>query len=381
MFEKIVNIIRNQYSGQKQIPLHEPYFNGNEKDYLLKCIDSTFVSSVGKYVNKIEDDFAEFVGAKYAVATVNGTAALHIALLLVGVNPGDDVIIQPLTFVATANSIAYCGAMPVFIDVDRNTLGLSPEKLEDFLKKHTEWNSSISKQINKLTTRPISACIPMHTFGHPTRIDEIVDICNKYHIPVIEDSAESVGSFYKNKHTGTFGDIGIFSLNGNKIITCGGGGIIVTDDEKIAKKAKHLTTTAKIPHKWEYKHDVVGYNYRMPNINAALACAQMEQLEEFIKFKRNLAHKYKKSFDTINVNFFSEPENARSNYWLNAIILNSNEEREKFLEYTNNKGIQTRPAWTLMNKLEMFKACLSENLDNAEWLADRIVNIPSSITT
>ena len=386
-FQQIIEFIRELYNEPTNfIPIHAPVFNGNEKKYLNECIDTTFVSSVGKFVDRIEKDIAAYSGAKYAVATVNGTAALHIALLMAGVQPGDEVITQPLTFIATANAISYCNAIPIFLDVDKDTMGLSPKALEQFLKRNTKWDSQASKRINTSTSRPISACVPMHTFGHPCRIDEIVEICDKYGIPVVEDSAESIGSTYRGKMTGTFGKLGIYSFNGNKTMTCGGGGIIVTDDEQLANKAKHITTTAKIPHKWEYKHDKIGYNYRMPNFNAALACAQLEQLDGFITNKRETAQKYIEFFSTLNLipssltlEFFVEPKNSYSNYWLNAVILNDINERDDFLKYTNDKGVMTRPIWALMNKLEMFKDCQTDVLENANWLGDRVVNIPSSV--
>ena len=384
--EKLIAFIREIYKTSEFIPLNEPRFIGNEKKYLTDCIDSTFVSSVGKYVDKIEKDMADYTGAKYAVAAVNGTAALHIALLMAGVKPGDEVITQPLTFVATANAISYCNARPVFVDVDKDTLGLSPDKLDHFLKTNTQWDPLNSKLLNTSTNNPISAVVPMHTFGHSARIDEIVEVCNHYGIPVVEDSAESIGSLYKGKQTGTFGKLGIYSFNGNKTITCGGGGIIVTDDETLAKKAKHITTTAKIPHKWEYRHDMIGYNYRMPNLNAALLCAQLEKLDDFIENKRATAQKYADFFDTLNtiplnakLEFLVEPKNSFSNYWLNAVILSDRKARDEFLAYTNDKGIMTRPIWTLMNKLEMFNNRQTGDLSNAEWLEDRVVNIPSSV--
>ena len=391
-YKPIIDFIRALYNEPTGfIPLHAPVFNGNEKKYLNECIDSTFVSSVGKFVDRIEKDIAEYTGAKYAVATVNGTAALHIALFLAGVKPCDEVISQPLTFIATANAISYCGAKPIFLDVDKDTMGLSPTALEDFLKNHTKWDSVTNQLINQSTNRPVSACVPMHTFGHPCRIDEIVEICDKYGIPVVEDAAESIGSYYKNIHTGTFGKLGILSFNGNKTITCGGGGMIITDDKELASKAKHITTTAKIPHKWEYRHDMIGYNYRMPNINAALACAQLEQINQIIKNKRMTAEKYREFFSTYlsrrseaktetpNLEFFAEPKNSFSNYWLNAVILKNRNECDKFLKYTNENGIMTRPIWTLMNKLEMFKDSQTDELKNSEWLEDRVVNIPSSV--
>ena len=391
-YQTFVDFVRKLYNQPEgPIYLHEPRFRGNEKKYLNECIDSTYVSSVGKFVDLFEQKIAEYTGTKYAVSAVNGTSALHIALLLSGINSGDEVITQPLTFIATANAITYTGARPVFIDVDKDTLGLSAEKLEHFLNSSTiqrlnsstipRLNSSTNKQecINKLTNKRIAACIPMHTFGHPCRIDEIREICEKYSIVLIEDAAESLGSFYKDQHTGTFGEIGVLSFNGNKTITTGGGGMIITNDRELALKAKHLTTQAKVPHKWDFVHDEIGYNYRLTNIQAALGVAQMEQLTNILKIKREIAEKYNDFFKDSDIEFVSEPGNARSNYWLNAIILKNRNDRDKFLEATNAKGILTRPAWELMNRLEMFKNCQVENIENAEWLADRLVNLPSSI--
>ena len=397
-YKEIVDFIRELYNQpQGFIPLHAPVFNGNEKKYLLDCIDSTFVSSVGKYVDLFEEKMAEYTGAKKAVACVNGTNALYLALKLVGVEPNTEVITQPLTFIATANAIAYTGAQPVFLDVDKDTLGLSPEAVKNWLKNNTKPETRNSKlvTINQLTNKPISACVPMHTFGHPCRIDEIVKICTKYNIPVVEDAAESLGSFYKEKHTGTFGKIGILSFNGNKILTTGGGGMLLFKDEELAKKAKHLTTQAKIPHPWEFAHDEIGYNYRMPNINAALGLAQLEQLPQFIESKRKIAKAYKdffssnsgsevilslsKNVEGTTIKFFTEPINSKSNYWLNSILLENKTERDAFLKYSNENGVMTRPAWTLMNKLEMFKDCQTDNLKNAIELTDKLVNIPSSV--
>jgi len=360
------------------IPLHEPKFIGNEKEYLNECIDSTFVSSVGKFVDEFEKRIAEYTGSKYAVVTVNGTAALQVALRLAGVSENDEVITQPLTFVATCNAIKYLGANPVFVDVDKDTLGLSPESLERFLNENSVIENN--KCVNKKTNNKIKACLPMHTFGHPCKIDKIVEICDKFNISVVEDAAESLGSFYKNKHTGTFGLFGTLSFNGNKIITTGGGGMILTNNEQLARKAKHITTTAKVPHTYEYIHDELGYNYRMPNLNAALGCAQLEQLPKFIENKRELAEKYKRYFEKLDdITFISEPENSFSNYWLNAIILKDKNERDKFLRITNEQGVMTRPIWKLMYKLEMYKDCLRQDCKNAEWLEDRVVNIPSSV--
>lgn len=377
MFKETVNFIQTLYQTEEFIPLHEPRFCGNEKTYLNECIDSTFVSSVGKFVDRFEAEFARIVGAKYAVATVNGTAALHISLILADVKPEDEVITQPLTFIATANAISYIGAKPVFLDVDLDTMGLSPNTLKRFLEKECVVREG--KCINLSTGKTIKACVPMHTFGHPCRIDEIKTICDTWHIALVEDAAESLGSYYKEKHTGTFGMLGAFSFNGNKIITSGGGGVIITDDETLAKRAKHITTTAKIPHKWEYVHDEIAYNYRLPNLNAALLCAQLEQLNSFLENKRKLATEYKQFFTPLNIRFVEEPEGAQSNYWLNAILLDDMKARDKFLEYTNSNGVMTRPIWALMNKLEMFKSCQHDELLNALFLEERVVNIPSSV--
>ena len=376
MFDDVVQFIQSTYITTDCIPLHEPKFLGNEKKYLNECIDSTFVSSVGKFVDEFERKIASYTGTKYAVATSNGTSALHIALLLANVENNDEVITQPLTFVATCNAINYCGAQPVFVDVDQDTMGMSPSALKEFLKN----NTSIKNQqcINNKTGRVIKACVPMHTFGHPCKIDEIKDICNKYHIALIEDAAESLGSYYKNKHTGTFGQMGVMSFNGNKIITAGGGGCIITDDETLAKKAKHLTTTAKVPHKWKYAHDMIGYNYRMQNLNAALLVAQLEQLDGFLENKRLLANKYKEFFKKSDIVFVTELENSKSNYWLNTIILKDGQQRDEFLDKTRSQNVMTRPIWKLMNKLPMFNNAQCGDLTNSEWLEDRVVNIPSS---
>jgi perosamine synthetase len=390
IFDKIISFIKGLYPGRETIPLHAPVFNGNEKKYLLECIDSTFVSSVGEFVDIFEEKMAEFTGVKKAVGCVNGTSALHLALKLVGVEPGNEVITQPLTFIATANAIAYCSAQPVFLDVDLDTLGLSPSKLEEWLKENVILknpgpfthqaapSTQIPRPYNKSTGNFISACVPMHTFGHPCRIDEIVDICRRFNIPVVEDATESLGSYYKDRHTGTFGDIGVLSFNGNKILTTGGGGMLLFQDEIIAKKAKHLSTQAKIPHKWEIVHDDTGYNYRMPNINAALGLAQIEQLDGFLQSKRVLAGKYNEFFEQLNIPFISEPPNSRSNYWLNSILLSGKKEKDDFLKYSNERGVLTRPAWKLMNKLAMFSECQTDRLINANYLAETLVNIPSS---
>lgn len=378
--EEIVNFIKETFKTEEFIPLHEPRFVGNEKKYLNDCIDSTFVSSVGKYVDRFEEEFAKKVGSKYAIATVNGTSALHISLLLAGVEKEDEVLTQALTFIATCNAIFYINAKPVFVDVDLDSMGMSPKSLNKFLEENCE---IINNQcINKSTKKIIKACVPMHTFGHACRIGEIKEICDKWNISLVEDAAESLGTYYKNKHTGTFGQLGAFSFNGNKIITSGGGGVIVTDDEELAKKAKHITTTAKVPHTYEYVHDQIGFNYRMPNLNAALLVAQLESLDSFIKSKKQLASKYKGFFENLDseVKFVQEPIDCNSNYWLQAVILKNLSQRDEFLSFTNKNGVMTRPIWKLMNELEMFKDCQSDSLENSKYLEERVVNIPSSVT-
>ncbi len=377
MYNDIVNHIKSVYPNQEFIPLHEPRFIGNDRKYVLDAIDSTFVSSVGKYVDRFEEMMRDYTGAKYAIAIVNGTAALHMALILADVKRGDLVITQPLSFIATCNAISYLGAEPLFVDVDRKTLGMSAEKLKLFLEKETEIRNK--ECFHKKSGKRIKACVPMHTFGHPVEIDKIVELCKQFEVTLIEDAAESLGSTYKNKQTGTFGLMGTYSFNGNKTVTCGGGGAIVTDDERIAKLAKHLTTQAKVPHKWEFNHDHIGYNYRMPNLNAALACAQLEKLNDFITDKRNLANSYNTFFSTNkNCEFISEPENAKSNYWLNAVMLPGLKERNDFLQFTNDNGVMTRPVWNLMTELPMFKNCIAQDIEEAKFIADRLVNIPSS---
>lgn len=376
MFSSIIEHIQSHFP-KGFIPLHAPVFIGNEKQYLNECIDSTFVSSVGKFVNDFEDHMKKLVGANYAVATVNGTAALHIALHAIGVNQEHEVITQPLTFVATCNAIRYTGAMPVLVDVDLDTMGLSPKSLEDFLNQNCEVKDG--QCVNKTTGKVVKACVPMHTFGFPCRIKEIVAICNQWHITVVEDAAESLGSRIGEQHTGTFGKLGIFSFNGNKIVTAGGGGCVVTNDEALGKKLKHLTTTAKEPHKWAYHHKVVGFNYRMPNINAALICAQLECLPEFLKKKRTLAASYKAFFEQTAIEFKWEQAGTTANFWLNTVLLKDRTDRDHFLEETNNNGVMTRPIWDLMNELPMYKEVQVMPIPNAENLAARIVNIPSSV--
>ncbi|KAF5032905.1 UDP-4-amino-4-deoxy-L-arabinose--oxoglutarate aminotransferase [anaerobic digester metagenome] len=433
-YQHIIDFIRSLYPNRDFIPLHEPYFGGNEKKYLADCVDSTFVSSVGKYVDRFEEMIRDFTGAKYAIATVNGTAALHVALKLAGVQQGDLVITQPLTFIATCNAISYCGAEPVFVDIDRDTLGMSPESLEAWLSANTviddgacyylpridanektrmnanraqeqghkrvvKQNANNSENNHPLSQTPdnplanisdlslagnsgkqkISACVPMHTFGHPCRIDRIIDICNRFHIPVVEDSAESIGSYFKGQHTGTFGKLGILSFNGNKTITTGGGGMIITNDDELGPLAKYITTTAKKTHPWKFEHDMIGFNYRLPNVNAALGCAQMERLKDILKNKRNTAHAYRDYFSQVaEIEYIPEPRDTISNYWLNVILLKDLEEREAFLKQSNESKAMTRPAWILMNELVMFKDTITAKLSVSNETADRLVNIPSS---
>lgn len=377
-YQRIIDKIRELYDEPvKYIPLHAPIFIGNEKKYLIECIDTTFVSSVGKFVDLFEERICTYTGSKKAVVCVNGTNALHIALILVGVEQNDEVITQPLTFIATANAINYCGATPIFIDVDRNTMGLSPDSLELFLSTKTVMKAGGC--YNNSNGKRIKACVPMHTFGHPCKIDEIALICEKFKIELVEDAAESVGSYYKGKHTGTFGKIGVLSFNGNKTITTGGGGMLLFNDEYLAQRAKHLSTQAKVAHPWNFVHDQIGYNYRMPNINAALGVAQLENLDSYLEKKRKLANTYEDFFKSIGIFFFTEPENCFSNYWLNAIIFESEDERDQFLEESNAQGVMTRPTWRLMNKLQMFEKCQKGPLVNSEWLEERVVNIPSSV--
>lgn len=363
--------------GDEFIPLHRPVFEGNERKYLLNCIDSNFVSSVGAKVTEFEQKVAEFTGSKYAIATVNGTAALQIAIELAGVLPGDEVISQALTFIATCNAISYAGAKPLFVDVDLDTMGLSPDALKRFLEENAEKRASGT--FNKASGKRISACVPMHTFGLPCRIAEITEICADWDIALIEDAAESLGSYAGSRHTGTFASMGTLSFNGNKVITTGGGGMIITDNLELAKRAKYITTTAKVPHSYEFVHDEIGYNYRMPNLNAALGCAQMERLDEFLMIKGQLVNQWGTFFDHNDVSFVRAVDGNTANHWLNAIVLDSKEDRDTFLKLTNDNGVMTRPIWTLMSKLSMFKDCQNDGLENSLWLEDRVVNIPSSV--
>ncbi len=378
MYSDIVKFIHELYGTNDFVPLHAPSFSGNEKKYLNECIDSTFVSSVGKFVDRFEDMVEQYTGAKKAVVCVNGTNALHIALTLVGVERDDEVLTQALTFIATCNAISYIGANPVFIDVDRDTMGLSPKSVRSWLEKNAEIKDG--QCFNRNTGRRVKACVPMHTFGHPMKVDELIDICKEYHIEVVEDAAEGMGSFYKGKHTGTFGKVGAISFNGNKTITTGGGGMLLFQDEELGKYAKHITTQAKVPHKWDFVHDEIGYNLRMPNINAAIGCAQMENLEKYIQNKRKTAEKYIAFFkDITDFEFFVEPKDCKSNYWLNVVLVKDKRSKQEFLEYTNNNGIMTRPVWALMNKLDMFRNCETDGLENTQWFEDRVVNIPSGV--
>jgi aminotransferase in exopolysaccharide biosynthesis len=374
---KLVEFIRDYYATNDLIPLHAPVFLGNEGKYVADTIDSTFVSSVGEYVEKFEIDVASYTEAAKAVATVNGTSALHVALELAGVEHGDLVITQPLTFVATCNAIAYCGAEPVFVDVDRDTLGLSATALESWLEENARIDAEgICRTCSD--NKVVRACVPMHTFGHPADLDGLVCVTRDWNIALVEDAAESLGSFYKGRHTGTFGVLGTLSFNGNKIITTGGGGMILAD-AALGERAKHLTTTAKKPHPYEYIHDEVGYNYRLPNLNAALGCAQLEQLETFIEAKRGLAMSYQNELSATNLEFVSEPEGCRSNYWLNAVVCEDKAHRDVLLGTTNKQGVMTRPIWTLMSHLSMYENCRRGDLANSEWLAERVVNLPSSV--
>lgn len=376
MFDSLISFIREQYRTGEFIPLHAPVFRGRERELVTDTIDSTFVSSVGAYVGRFEKDMAAFTASPRAVAVVNGTAALHIALKLIDVVPGDLVVTQSLTFVATCNAIAYCGAEPLFVDVDRHTLGLSPTALEAWLLEHALIDDHGDCR-TRVGHRRIRACLPMHTFGHPVEIDELVSVCQRWHLVLVEDAAESLGSHYKGRHTGNFGKIGVLSFNGNKIITTGGGGMLLTD-EVIGERAKHLTTTAKIPHPYEFVHDEVGYNYRLPNLNAALGCAQLEQLSAFLESKRALAQRYIAFFEGTDLQPIVEPEHCRSNYWLNGVICETRDQRDALLKATNDASVMTRPIWALMNGLPAYASALRGPLDNAHWLEARVVNLPSS---
>lgn len=376
-FNSVISFIKSQYKTESFIPLHVPHFGGNEKKYVLDTIDSTFVSSIGAFVDQFESMMTTITQTKKTVAVVNGTAGIQVALRLVGVKSGDEVLTQALTFVATANAIAYNGALPIFIDVDIDTMGLSPTAVENFLLEFGEIREDGC--YNKKTGNKISACLPMHTFGFPVHFDELIVVCNMWKIPVVEDAAESLGSLYKGKPTGSLGKLGVFSFNGNKIVTCGGGGAIVTNDLAIGERGKYLTTTAKVPHSYEYVHDEMGYNFRMPNLNAALACAQLEQLDFFLDNKRKLALEYQTFFLSKGINFRTEMPETRANYWLMCVELENKQDRDLFLKETNQNNIMTRPIWQLMFRLPMYAHCQKDEQTNALFLEERIVNIPSSV--
>ena len=376
-YNEITDFVKNQFPAKEFIPLHEPNFSGREKEYVLDTIESTFVSSVGAYVDKFEIMMSELTKTHKAVAVVNGTSALQVALRLSGVNSGDEVLTQALTFIATINAIIYNGASPVFLDVDIDTMGLSPNAVEAFLEEFGEMREGIC--YNKKTNKKIAACMPMHTFGFPAHLDELLKVCNKWSIPLVEDAAEAIGSEYHSKPIGGFGKLGVFSFNGNKIVTSGGGGAIVTNDVELGIKAKHLTTTAKVPHPYEYVHDEIGYNFRMPNLNAALACAQLEQLPTFIESKRTLAQEYNSFFKSKGINFRTELPQTKANYWLMCIELENKQERESFLKVTNENGVMTRPIWQLIFKSPLYSGFQKDAQINAIYLEDRIVNIPSSV--
>lgn len=403
-YKSTIDFIKSVYGNKEFTPLAVPVFAGNEKEYLNECIDTTFVSSVGKFVDRFEEDMAKYTGAKKAVVCVSGTNALHMSLMLAGVERDDEVLTQALTFIATCNALSYIGAHPVFLDVDKTTMGLSPDAMKEWLQanaeirdnktatkidiqSHTEYPTlqyplepDTKACYNKTTGRRIKACVPMHTFGHPVRIEEIANLCKEWHIELVEDAAESIGSLYKGQHTGTFGRIGAISFNGNKTITTGGGGILLFNDEELGKYAKHITTQAKVPHRWEFRHDHIGYNYRMPNINAALGCAQLENLDKYVASKRKVAAEYIEYFKNVDgIDFFAEPENTFSNYWLSAVVLKDKESQLAFLQETNDNGVMTRPIWELMNRLPMFENCQNDGLKNTIYFADRVVNIPSSV--
>jgi perosamine synthetase len=376
-YSEIIKYIRAQFNTNEFIPLHKPMFRGKEKEYVLDTIESTFVSSVGPYVDKLELMIANSAQIQKAIAVVNGTAALQVALRLVGVKQGDEVLTQALTFIATVNAVLYNGASPIFIDVDLDTMGLSPIAVESFLEENCEIRDGAC--YNRKTNKKIAACMPMHTFGFPIHLDELIEVCNKWQIPIVEDAAESIGSEYKNRPTGSFGKLGVFSFNGNKIVTSGGGGAIVTNDIEVGLHAKHLTTTAKIPHLFEYVHDEIGYNFRMPNINAALICAQLEQLEFFLENKRSLAFEYKQFFDKVGVNFRTELPDTKANYWLMCIQLENKKERDLFLNESNSSNVMTRPIWQLIFKSPLYSGFQRDSQKNALFLEERIINIPSSV--
>jgi perosamine synthetase len=378
MYKDLVRFVQELYGTTDFIPLHAPRFKGNEKKYLLETIDSTFVSSVGEFVGKFEQQIAKYTGAKHAIATVNGTAALHIALKMAGVERNSEVITQSFTFVASSNAIRYCGAIPSFVDVDKTTLGMSAKSLENYLQQNAEIRND-GCCWNKNSNKKISACLPMHTFGFPVELNEIKKNCDQYNIPLVEDAAESLGSFYEGSHTGIIGKLAALSFNGNKIITTGGGGMILTNDDELAKFSRHITTTAKVPHQWQFDHDEIGYNYRLPNLNAAIGVAQMELLPEYLKNKRKIATRYQEWGKEHGMEFIREPANTTANYWLNTVIMQNKQQRDQILEATNESNVMTRPAWIPMHQLSINQDCKNNEMVNTEWLADRIVNLPSSV--
>lgn len=377
MNTKLINFIKQLYGTNDFIPLHAPTFAGNEKKYVSETIDSTFVSSVGEFVTRFEKDIEDYTGTTKAVATVNGTAALHTALYMAGVKSGDLVITQALTFVATCNALYHIGAEPVFVDVSMTSLGLCPNALALYLEENAFINSDGLSQ-HKVTQQVFRAVVPMHTFGHPVEIDELVTVCARWNIILVEDAAESLGSFYKGQHTGTFGSFSAVSFNGNKIITTGGGGMVLCKTLDDGMHTKHITTTAKVPHPYEFFHDEAGFNYRMPNLNAALGCAQMEMLPNFLKQKRLLAEHYQSFFSNSDLQFVKEPQYAKSNYWLNAVICPSRIVRDELLKQTNDSGVMTRPIWQLMYRLPMFSNAMKGDLTNSKLIESCLINVPSS---
>lgn len=374
--KSIIEFVRDVYKTDEFIPLHAPVFNGNEKKYVLDTLDSTFVSSVGKYVDDFERKMESYTGTARAVATVNGTAALSAALYLAGVKRGDLVITQALTFIATCNALYHLGAEPVFTDVSPVSMGLCPIALDNWLSENTELTEKGC--VHRKTRQVVRAVVPMHTFGHPVELDELITVCQKWHIVLVEDAAESLGSFYKGKHTGTLGDYGALSFNGNKIITTGGGGMVLCRSSEAGVRAKHVTTTAKVPHPYEFYHDEPGFNYRMPNLNAALGCGQMERLDSFLKQKRELAQRYEAFFAGSEFRFVKEPEYAQSNFWLNAIICENMDARDAMLVQMNEAKVMVRPIWKLMHRLPMFEHAMRDDLKNSEQIEARLINIPSS---
>lgn len=377
MSDKLIEFVRDYFGTKEFIPLHVPTFSGREKEFVLDTLESTFVSSVGSYVNKFEEQVANYTGASQAIAVVNGTAALHTALYMVGVKPGDLVITQALTFVATCNALYHMGAEPVFVDISRKSLGLCPVAVSQWLEEHAKLDDK-GICIHKTSGRIIRAIIPMHTFGHPVELDELLAVCSQWKLSLVEDAAESLGSFYKKRHTGTFGDFSALSFNGNKVITTGGGGMVLCNDPIQGQKARHLTTTAKVAHPYEYYHDEAGFNYRLPNLNAALGCGQMDRLISILQQKRQLAEAYANFFKNSEFEFVLEPDYAESNYWLNAIVCSDKNQRDSLLESTNNKGIMTRPVWQLMHRLPAFENAFCGELTCSEWAEAHLVNLPSS---